>query len=83
MKLVLEWDDNLLAQSAKEILIKAVIQAIPRYIIGIFKLPASLCDDLTRLMRNYWWGVENGKKKAHWISWEKNEEIQRPRWAWI
>jgi hypothetical protein len=68
MKRVLEWDDNLLAQSAKEIPIKVVIQAIPTYIMGMFKLPGSLCEDLTILVRNYWWGVENGKRKAHWIS---------------
>jgi hypothetical protein len=52
MKRFMEWDDGLLAQSAKEILIKSVAQAIPTYIMGVFKLPLTLCDDLTKLIRS-------------------------------
>jgi hypothetical protein len=57
-KLIIEWGDGLMAQSAREILIKAIAQAIPTYIMGVFKLPLGLCDELTRLIRNYWWGIE-------------------------
>jgi hypothetical protein len=32
---------------AKEVLIKSVAQAIPTYVRGVFKLPATMCDDLT------------------------------------
>lgn len=48
----------------------AVTQALPTYVMGVFKLPAGLCKDLTRLMREYWWGKENGKRKMQWISWD-------------
>ena len=70
-KRLLEWGDSLLAQSGREIFIKAVAQAIPTYLMGVFKLPLSLCDDLTKLVRDYWWGAEKGKKRAHWVSWTK------------
>jgi hypothetical protein len=60
-----------LAQSAREILIKAIAQAIPTYVMGVFKLPALLCDELTKLIRDYWWGAQNGKTKTHWLSWDK------------
>ncbi|XP_045086650.1 uncharacterized mitochondrial protein AtMg00310-like [Aegilops tauschii subsp. strangulata] len=60
-----------MAQAGKETLIKAVAHAIPAYIMGVFKLPLSVCDDLTRMVRNYWWGSEKGKRKAHWMAWEK------------
>ena len=39
--------------------------------MSVFKLPASVCDELTRMIRQYWWGVENGKKKMAWMSWDK------------
>ena len=52
-------------------MIKAVAQAIPTYVMSVFRLPASVCDDLTRMMRQYWWGVENGKIKMAWLSWKK------------
>lgn len=55
----------------KEILIKSIAQAIPAYVMSVFKLPASVCDELTRLMRQYWWGVEKGKNKMAWLSWDK------------
>jgi hypothetical protein len=31
----------------------------------------SLCDELTKLERDFWWGVEKGRRKVHWLSWEK------------
>jgi hypothetical protein len=36
--------------------------------MGVFKLPMSMCDDLTRIVRNYWWGAKEGKRKTHWKS---------------
>jgi hypothetical protein len=68
-KRLIECGDSLLAQSAREILIKAIAHAIPNYVMGVFKLPISVCDDLTRLIRNYWWGSDRGKRKSHWINW--------------
>jgi hypothetical protein len=47
---------NMVQNDRKEILIKAVAQATPTYIMGVFCLPRSVCDDLTRLVRNFWWG---------------------------
>jgi hypothetical protein len=39
--------------------------------MGVFELPMSVLDDLTKLIRDYWWGVEKGKRKTHWVSWNK------------
>ena len=39
--------------------------------MSVFKLPAAACDDLTCMIRSYWWGVENGKRKGAWLRWEK------------
>jgi hypothetical protein len=36
--------------------------------MGVFKLPFSVCDDLTRLVRNFYWGAKDGKRKTHWRS---------------
>jgi hypothetical protein len=69
-KSLMEWGDNHLTQAAKEVFIKSIAQALPVYIMGIFKLPFGLCDELTKIIRNYWWGEENGKRKTHWMAWE-------------
>jgi hypothetical protein len=62
------WGD-LLSRSAREILIKAIAQLIPAYVMGVFKLPFSVCHELTILIRDYWWGVEQGKRKTYWVNW--------------
>ena len=51
-------------------MIKAVAQALPTYIMGVFKLPIFVCNDLTKLIRDFWWGSERGRRKMHWISWD-------------
>lgn len=35
-------------------MIKAVAQGIPTCMMGVFKLPMSMCDDLSRMVRNFW-----------------------------
>lgn len=60
-----------ISQAGKEVFIKSIAQAIPTYIMGVFKLPASVCDDLSKLVRNFWWGSKKGKRKVHWMSWDK------------
>jgi hypothetical protein len=60
---------HLMAWGAKEILIRAIAQAILAYVMGVFKLPLSLCDDLSKLIRDFWWVVDRGKRKTHWFNW--------------
>ena len=50
-------------------MIKSVPQALATYMMGVFKLPKGLRDDLMNMIRYYWWGAEDGKKKTHWVSW--------------
>ena len=37
------WEGKLLSQAGREILIKAVAQALPTYSMSCFKLPVGLC----------------------------------------
>ncbi|KAL0314573.1 UNVERIFIED_CONTAM: putative mitochondrial protein [Sesamum angustifolium] len=64
------WNERNLSQAGKEILIKAVAQAIPTYAMGCFRLPISLIKELQSMVANFWW--HNGKtRKTHWINWRK------------
>lgn len=50
------WKEKLLSKAGKEVLIKAITQAIPTYSMSYFKIPDSLCEEITSLIRNFWWG---------------------------
>ena len=65
------WKEKLLSKAGKEVLIKAVAQAIPTYTISCFKIPDSLCDDLTSMIWNFWWGQKGDERKMAWLSWDK------------
>ena len=38
--------------------------------MSCFQLPKTLCDDLDRIMRNFWWGQRNQETKMVWVSWK-------------
>ena len=65
------WKEKLLSSAGKEVLIKAVAQAVPSYTMSCFKLPNKLCDELTGMVRQFWWGQVKDEKKQAWMSWEK------------
>jgi hypothetical protein len=56
VKCLTSWDERCMSTGAKEVLIKSVPQAIPTYVMGVFMLPPTLCDEMTRMIRYIWWG---------------------------
>jgi hypothetical protein len=70
-KRVSDWKTKFLSQAGKEVLIKAVVQAIPTYSMSMFLLPKELCKELNSVMQNFWWGHKENDKKIRWLSWEK------------
>ena len=62
------WKEKLLSKVGNEILIKVMTQAIPIYAMSCFKIPYSLYEEMTSLMRNFWWGQQKEERKMAWIS---------------
>ena len=50
------WEEKLLSQAGREVLIKAVIQGISTYAMGCFKLPLGLCHDIEAMIKKFFWG---------------------------
>jgi ribonuclease HI len=65
------WKENCLSRAGKEVLIKAVAQAILNYIMGCYKLPENCCQEIESMLAKFWWGSKEGKRKIHWMSWER------------
>ena len=47
------WRGKLLSQATTEVLIKLVVQAIPTYAMGCFKLPLGLCHDIEAMIKKF------------------------------
>lgn len=62
------WNEKFLSWAGKEILIKAVAQAIPTFAMGCFDLSKSLCDQISTMVCRFWWNQQEGKHKIHWLS---------------
>ena len=39
--------------------------------MSCFKLPDNLCDELTSMTQQFWWGKKKDEKKLAWVSWER------------
>ena len=66
----------MLSQVGREVLIKAVIQAIPTYAMSVFKFPAGLYAEICSLANQFWWGQRGDSKKIHWLS---KSKLSRPK----
>ena len=53
-KKIQERKGKLLSRAGKEILIKAVVQSIPTYTMGVFQLPMKLCEELNAMCARFW-----------------------------
>lgn len=65
------WREKFLSQAGKEILIKAVLQAIPAYSMSILRYPNSLCKQITKHLAKFWWANSGKSKRIHWVKWRK------------
>lgn len=62
------WDGTNLNNAGKTVMIKNVTSSVYMYQMNCFKIPVKICNQITKLQRNFWSGKnekglnENGKK---------------------
>jgi hypothetical protein len=65
------WQEKMLSKAGKEILVKAMAQAIPTYAMSCSNITKTLCDQINAMVSRYWWSQHDKTNKIHWLSWEK------------
>ena len=70
------WKAKFLSFAGRAVLVKAVMSAIPNYVMQGVALPVHLCDKLDKINRDFLWGSSNEKRRMHVVGWEK---IIRPK----
>lgn len=76
----LGWYTRFLPPAGKEVLLKAVITALPAYTMSCFLLPKNLIQEITKAMRRFWWSATKEKFKIPWIAWNKITSSKRDGW---
>lgn len=65
-------DADSLPLAGRVILLKAVIDSVPSYWLGIFKLPVGVVNMIEKFRRQFLWGSNsNSKPKLHLINWNR------------
>jgi len=64
------YKERLLSNPGKEVILKAVAQAIPIYAMSVFKFPESLLDEIHFIFSKFWWGSTDTRRRIHWRCWE-------------
>jgi hypothetical protein len=57
------WRAKTLSQASRLVLIKSVAAALPSYAMSSFLLPLSICNELDRIFKNFWWGFHFKKTR--------------------
>lgn len=65
------WKEGFLSQAGREVLIKAVAQAIPTYTMQCFSIPITILNEMESLCRNFFWGQKKDERRIPWIGWER------------
>jgi len=73
------WMNRLVSWAGREVLIKAVAQAIPTYAMSIFKLPKDLCSSIQAMINHF--GGDTTLTSGKFIGLEETNCATRRMWA--
>lgn len=65
------WDACKLSLVGRITLAQSVMSAIPIYFMQSAFLPASVCEEVDKMCRNFIWGNLGGQRKTFLVSWNK------------
>jgi hypothetical protein len=71
------WRAKTLSQAGILVLIKSVVATLPSYAMSSFLLPKSLCNELDRIFKKFWWGFPS--KKARNLSLKARNSLCIPK----
>lgn len=68
-KRLASWKCHMLSMAGRLTPLQSITTAIPIYSMQSSQLPASICDKLDQINRNFLWGHTDDKGKIHLVKW--------------
>lgn len=65
------WATRFLNAAGKQVLLKAVLAAMPSHAMSCFKIPVSLCKQIQTILMRFWWDAKPNLRKMAWVSWAR------------
>jgi hypothetical protein len=72
------WKERNLSFAGRSVLISAVVQAIPTYMMSCFLIPKAICSQIEKAICNFWWGGKEGQHKIHW---KARKDLLKPKFS--
>ncbi|XP_072057552.1 uncharacterized mitochondrial protein AtMg00310-like [Arachis hypogaea] len=66
----------MVSNAGRNVLLKAVGEAVPIYTLSCFRLPDTLINKIHRILTQYWWGQKRTERRMVWIGWDT---MSRPK----
>jgi hypothetical protein len=60
------WKEKHLSFAGRAVLISAVVQALPTYVMSCFMIPKNMCAQIEKEICRFWWGSTREQHKIHW-----------------
>nr|XP_027067665.1 uncharacterized protein LOC113693307 [Coffea arabica] len=64
------WQNRVLSQGGKIVLLKHVLSSMPIHLLMVASLPKAIFLELEGMFANFLWGASEGGSKYHWIRWQ-------------
>ncbi|XVF82740.1 hypothetical protein PTKIN_Ptkin16aG0073700 [Pterospermum kingtungense] len=66
-KKIQNWRKSNFSKTSKEVLLKAIVPALPTYVMSVFLLLVTLADELEKMIC-FWWGFKRSRgRDPHWF----------------
>ena len=63
------WKVKLLSFGGRFTLTKSILGSLGIYFFSLFRLPATVCHALESCRAKFFWGMEEGQGRIHWVKW--------------
>lgn len=70
------WKDSSLSWASRTVPIKSVFSIIPNCFMQSILLPKATIDNITKIIRDFWWGSSASRSHLHTIAWH---HVTRPK----